>query len=124
MNLDPAQFETLGYAAFPSLFSPREAEAMRQRLDADTLDTPTYLGEPHTRRSGWMEVCRHPKLLDAIEKCIGPDIVLVFSSFFIKPADGRDADGNEAQVAWHQVPCRSERAKPSAAMTAARAAPD
>ena len=35
-----------------------------------------------------MDVCRHPKLLDAIEACIGHDIVLVFSSFFIKPANG------------------------------------
>ena len=45
-------------------------------------------------------MCRHPRLLDAIEECIGHDIVLVFSSFFIKPADGKDSDGNDALVSW------------------------
>ena len=59
-----------------------------------------YLGEPHTRSTGWLDVCRHPHLLDAIEACIGHDIVLVFSSFFIKPADGKDGEGNEALVSW------------------------
>jgi hypothetical protein len=59
-----------------------------------------YLGEPHTRSTGWLDVCRHPRLLDAIEACIGHDIVLVFSSFFIKPADGKDGDGNDALVSW------------------------
>ena len=102
MNTDPARFGNIGYTVFPGLFTPVEADAMRSRLDADSLDRPTYLGEPHTRSAGWMDVARNPKLLDAIEACIGHDIVLVFSSFFIKPADGKDADGHDAQVAWHQ----------------------
>ena len=75
---------------------------MQARLNRDTLDNPTYFGEPHTRARGWMDVCRHPRLLDAIEACIGHDIILVYSSFFIKPADGLNDDGVEAQVAWHQ----------------------
>jgi hypothetical protein len=79
-----------------------QAAAMQARLNRDTLDSPTYFGEPHTRARDWMDVCRNPRLLDAIEACIGEDIILVFSSFFIKPADGRDGQGDEAQVAWHQ----------------------
>ena len=102
VNTDTSRWDEVGYCAFPQLFSAGEADAMRARLDADTLDRPTYLGEPHTRSSGWMDVCRNPKLLDAIEACIGRDIVLVFSSFFIKPADGKDGEGNDANVAWHQ----------------------
>jgi hypothetical protein len=102
VNTDTSRWDEVGYCAFPQLLSAGEADAMRARLDADTLDRPTYLGEPHTRSSGWMDVCRNPKLLDAIEACIGRDIVLVFSSFFIKPADGKDGEGNDANVAWHQ----------------------
>ena len=107
VNTDAARWDELGYCVFPRLFPAAEADAMRARLDADTLERPTYLGEPHTRSSGWLDVCRHPRLLDAIEACIGHDIVLVFSSFFIKPADGKDGDGNDAFVSWSVSLCLS-----------------
>ena len=75
---------------------------MAHNLDTAPMDAATYFGEPHTRQRSWLEICRDPRLLDAIESLIGPNIVLVYSSFFVKPADGLDANGNEAQVAWHQ----------------------
>ena len=43
LNTDTARWQELGYCAFPRLFSEVEADAMRTRLDADTLDTPTCL---------------------------------------------------------------------------------
>jgi hypothetical protein len=53
---------------------------MRARLDRALLDNPTYLGEPHTQSAAWMDVCRHPSLLDAVEAVIGPD-----SPWILKP---------------------------------------
>jgi non-heme Fe2+,alpha-ketoglutarate-dependent halogenase len=106
MSTDPARWSELGYCAFPQLFSAAEVAAMNEGLLAAELDAPTYFGEPHTRYQenfSWLDVCRHPKLLDAIESVIGPDILLVYSSFFIKPADGLDVGGAEVSVAWHQV---------------------
>lgn len=43
LNIDTARWDELGYCAFPRLFSDTEADAMRARLDADTLDRPTCL---------------------------------------------------------------------------------
>ncbi len=43
LNTDTTRWDELGYCVFPRLFSEGEADSMRTRLDADTLDTPTYL---------------------------------------------------------------------------------
>ena len=43
-----------------------------------------YYGEPHTKEVFWLEVCRYPLLLDAVEAILGPNLILVYSSMFIK----------------------------------------
>ena len=60
------------------------------------LDRGQYYGEPHTKEVFWLEVCRYPYLLDAVEAVLGPNLILVYSSMFIKlPGDG-------TSVGWHQ----------------------
>ena len=45
----------------------------------------------------WMnDLVRHPRILDAVEGVLGPDILCWQSSFFIKEAD------NKGFVTWHQ----------------------
>ena len=47
--------------------------------------------------SPWLDkLIRHPRILDAIEDVIGPDILVWTSTFFIKEA------GSQTYAAWHQ----------------------
>ena len=101
INTDPKLFASKGYCLFPGVMSQEETRAMQQRLDeankAQQLDQPQYFGEPHTKDSHWLELCRHPGLLDAVEAILGPNLILVYSSMFIKPADNP-----KLSVGWHQ----------------------
>ncbi len=113
VNTDPKCFNTEGYCLFPDVLSADEADALRMMLDmalatplalprawhrdrAASLDGPEYLGEPHSRDMNWLELCRHPDILDAVETILGPNIILVYSSVFIKKPY------NSSAVAWHQ----------------------
>ena len=99
LNSNPRLWDDLGFCTFPGLFSTDEVAEMRAHYSTtttqgDEFQNPSYpLAEPHTREAFWFELCRSPKLLDAIESLIGPDIVLVFSSFFTKAADGLMSTG-------------------------------
>ena len=100
LNTDAGRFAAEGYCFFPDIFGPDEVSAMRHSLDvgvrAGFLDRDQYYGEPHTKEVFWLEVCRYPRLLDAVEAVLGPNLILVYSSMFIKlPSDG-------TSVGWHQ----------------------
>jgi non-heme Fe2+,alpha-ketoglutarate-dependent halogenase len=86
------------------VLTPAEAAQNMQnyaRLEA-RIGTP--LAKGHKKyRSGtytflpWVEaLCRHPRVLDAVEDVIGPDILVYWATFFIKEA------GSPAFTAWHQ----------------------
>ena len=57
---------------------------------------PEYLTEPHPKNLFWLELCRHPRVLDAVESVLGPDLILIMSHLIVKRAE----DG--LPVAWHQ----------------------
>ena len=57
---------------------------------------PEYLTEPHPKHTFWLELCRHPRILDAVEEVLGPDLILIMSHLIVKRAE----DG--LAVAWHQ----------------------
>src|SRR5690242_2718729 len=71
------------------------------RLEAD-LGCAVADADPKWRSHGhyhspWLaDLARHPKILDAIEDVIGPDILVWTSTFFIKEA------GSATYAAWHQ----------------------
>lgn len=52
--------------------------------------------KPHLLHPALDAIVRHPRILDAIERLIGPDILVWASAFFIK--DARD----RSFVSWHQ----------------------
>ena len=90
---------------FPIPVLTREEAAARmqdiERLEA-RIGTP--LSKAHKKyRSGsytflpWVEaLCRHPRVLDAVEDVIGPDILVYWATFFVKEP------GSPAFTAWHQ----------------------
>jgi non-haem Fe2+, alpha-ketoglutarate-dependent halogenase len=90
-----------GYHFPVRAFAPEEAAALLDRLRASEarlggrlegrMNQKTHLLFP------WIhEVVRHPRVLDAVEAVIGPDILCWGSQFFVKGA------GDPAYVSWHQ----------------------
>ncbi|MFL5289667.1 MAG: phytanoyl-CoA dioxygenase family protein [Rhodopila sp.] len=69
-----------------------EAELGCAVADAD----PKWRSHGHYHSPWLADLARHPKILDAIEDVIGPDILVWTSTFFIKEA------GSETYAAWHQ----------------------
>jgi ectoine hydroxylase-related dioxygenase (phytanoyl-CoA dioxygenase family) len=100
-NTDPELFAKLGYCLFPNVLSAPEARQTRRLLD-EALAAPSspgrlgYVGEPHASDRRWLDLCRHPRVLDAVESILGPDIILVFSSMFVK------LPNSPIKVGWHQ----------------------
>lgn len=60
--------------------------------DAD----PKWRSQGHMHSPWFNDLIRHPRILDAIEDVIGPDILVWTSTFFIKEA------GSATYAAWHQ----------------------
>jgi ectoine hydroxylase-related dioxygenase (phytanoyl-CoA dioxygenase family) len=111
INTEPSRFSELGYCLFPQVFSEAETAQNRRLLDealASPLplpphwqretgpDRPGYIGEPHVRDIRWLDLCRHPRLLDAVASILGPNLILVFSSVFVK------LPHSPTKVGWHQ----------------------
>jgi hypothetical protein len=83
------------------VLSPEEARGYRARLEAVERANRGPLGGRLRQKSHllftWLnELIRHPRILDAVEDLLGPDLLCWSSSFFIKEA--RDP----AFVSWHQ----------------------
>jgi ectoine hydroxylase-related dioxygenase (phytanoyl-CoA dioxygenase family) len=96
-----AHFREHGYCYPFDVLNEEEAATCRARLEAyeraaghdanRTLKIKGHLAFP------WLvELGRHPRILDAVEDLIGPDIMLFGASVFAK--DGRDP----RYVSWHQ----------------------
>ena len=86
-------------AAFPlTVLSEAEAAAHRARLEAAEAAQGSlhYRVKPYLIFGPADALARHPRLLDAVEDVIGPDILLWDSAYVIKePGDLR-------HVSWHQ----------------------
>lgn len=90
-----------GYLFPIRVLSEAEARAYRQRLEAAEASgdprVKQYLRTKSHLVFTWCDaLIRHPKVLDAVEDVIGPDILCWSSGFFNKEA--RDP----AYVSWHQ----------------------
>ena len=103
LNTDASRFNAEGYCVFRNALNAAEvagALALLERTIAEgaamNLDRTSYYGEPHAESAEWLDLCRHPRVLDAVEAVLGPNLILIFSSLFIKrPYDGKP-------VPWHQ----------------------
>jgi non-haem Fe2+, alpha-ketoglutarate-dependent halogenase len=94
------QYRDQGYfAPIPAL--PRaEADRLRGRLEAFEAGAGPLAGKlrhkSHLLFTWLNDLIRHPRILDAVEDVIGPDILCWGSSFFIKEPH------NPGFVSWHQ----------------------
>lgn len=122
MNADPTQYSTEGYCVFPDVLSPSEIVSIRQELNAtiesmpkrmvvykDGVDKevaarPEYLTEPHAKNPFWLELCKHPRILDAVESVLGSDLLLIMSHLIVKPpSDGLPVAWHQDNTYWHSV---------------------
>jgi non-haem Fe2+, alpha-ketoglutarate-dependent halogenase len=103
MTLSPhsaRQYAQDGYLSPIRVLSRAQAQGYRQRLQ--TLEASGRLPAGGLRSKShllltWVdEIVRHPNVLDAVERLIGPDILVWGTSFFIKEPR------NQSFVAWHQ----------------------
>ena len=94
------QYNREGWYAPVSVLSPSEASAIRGKLEAVEAEAGGLKG-PLRHKSHllftWLdELIRQPRILDAVEDVIGPNILCWGSSFFIKEPR------NPGFVSWHQ----------------------
>lgn len=96
-----AQYRRDGYC-FPVRVMPAaEAQAIRARLEAYEAATGGALKgnlrhKTHLLFPWLYDLVQHPRILDAVEDILGPDLLCWSSSFFIKEAH------DPSFVSWHQ----------------------
>ena len=96
-----AQYRRDGFFHPIRVMSEADASGYEQRLRAlearegGTMSRKTNM-KPHLIVPWLEELVRHPKILDAIEDVIGPDILAWSSGFFTKGAH------DPSFVSWHQ----------------------
>src|SRR5437660_6938986 len=101
------QWETQGFVAPLAVLSEREVRDYREEFDRlearEGRDrAEIQLIDRHFDLEFVWRLASHPRVLDAVEAAIGPNILLLASHFFCKyPAGGAEGRG-ERFVAWHQ----------------------
>ena len=94
------QYRDLGYYAPVPVLTGAEAGDLRRRLEVFEASGSPMQGairhKPHLLFTWLNDLIRHPRILDAVEDIIGPDILCWGSSFFIKE------QRNPSYVSWHQ----------------------
>jgi len=94
------QYREQGYVAPVPALSRAEAAALRASLEAFEAGAGVLSGKlrhkPHLLFTWLNDLMRHPRILDAVEDVIGPDILCWGTSFFIKEKR------NPGFVSWHQ----------------------
>ena len=99
-NDEVKQYVERGYVSPLDAFSSAHAAAYRARLEAMELADQ---GIPHDRRRKmhlylrWVdEIVHHPRILDAVEDLVGPDILLYHLTLWMKEPK------SDARISWHQ----------------------
>ena len=94
------QYQDEGYYAPIRVMPRQDADALRARLEAFEAGIGPISGKLRQKSHllfTWLnDLIRHPRILDAVEDVIGPNILCWGSSFFIKEPR------NPAFVSWHQ----------------------
>jgi len=79
-----------------ALSSRRELESLEGRLDSMRVGNRDQLNYPHVIFRFAHQIACNPRILDAVEAILGPDILLWGSTFFIKEPH------TKSFVSWHQ----------------------
>ncbi len=94
------QYNDLGYYAPVSVMTRAEASELRRKLEAFEATGGGMQGpvrhKPHLLFTWLNDLIRHPRILDAVEDIVGPDILCWGTTFFTKEAR------NPGYVSWHQ----------------------
>jgi non-heme Fe2+,alpha-ketoglutarate-dependent halogenase len=89
-----------GYLSPIAVLTPEEAHGYRAKLEAieasGRLPAGALRSKCHLLLTWLDEIVRHPRVLDAVESIIGPNILVWGTSFFIKEPR------NKRFVSWHQ----------------------
>ncbi len=90
-------FDEEGVGRVRGQFDALEAKEGRERCQIGLLDR-------HLDQRFVWDLGAHPKILDAVEAVIGPDVMLLATHFFCKYPEPQDAGQGRAErfVAWHQ----------------------
>ena len=121
-NTSAADYHASGYCLFRDVLDPEEVRLVNAELDVLVRDMPEtmvvykdganqevparpeYLTEPHAGNAAWLELCRHPRILDAVEAVLGPDLILIMSHVISKrPGDGLPVAWHQDNTYWHSV---------------------
>ena len=100
----PKQWAERGFLPVVDVLAPDEAMRCRAQFDALEREIPPAAAEVrildrHFDQEFVWRLATHPRVLDAVEAVLGPDVMLLASNFFCKyPAEER----GERFVAWHQ----------------------
>jgi non-haem Fe2+, alpha-ketoglutarate-dependent halogenase len=94
------QYQAQGFYAPIRVMPTEDAEALRRKLESFEAGAGILAGKlrhkSHLLFTWLNDLVRHPKILDAVEDVIGPNILCWGSSFFIKEPH------NPGFVSWHQ----------------------
>ena len=74
----------------------RELESLEARAKGEKLGNKDQVNNPHVIFRFAHRIACHPRILDAVEAILGPDILLWGSTFFIKEPHTKN------YVSWHQ----------------------
>ena len=121
-NTDPKTYRAEGYCLFHDVLNTTEILDVRAHLDELIADMPEkmtvykdgehkevdarpeYLTEPHAKHACWLELCRHPRVLDAVESVLGTDLLLIMSHLIVKrPGDGLPVAWHQDNTYWHSI---------------------
>jgi non-heme Fe2+,alpha-ketoglutarate-dependent halogenase len=96
------QFTRDNFLASVDVLTPDEARHYRRCLETYEAEqggaplNPALSRKVHIREQWAAELVRHPRVLDAVEDLIGPDILVYTTTLFTKEAGGIQVTG------WHQ----------------------
>ena len=94
------RYQRDGYLSPIAALTPQEARDYRAKLEAieasGRLPAGALRSKCHLLLTWVDEIVRHPRVLDAVEPLIGPNILVWGTSFFIKEPR------NKSFVSWHQ----------------------
>jgi len=122
LNTQTKNFGKEGYCVFEDVLTSKEIETIRRELDQaiatlpekqtiyrdgrnQEVDArPEYMTEPHPKNAFWLDVCRHPRILDAVESLLGPNLILIMSHLIVKlPQNGLPVAWHQDNTYWHSV---------------------
>jgi phytanoyl-CoA hydroxylase len=124
LNEAPQRYSDQGYCVFRNALDAEQVQETQRALDrmiasmpekmtvykdgeyVEADSRPEFLVEPHSKQGGeyWLELCRHRRVLDAVESVLGPDLVLIMSHLIVKrPGDGLPVAWHQDNTYWHSI---------------------